>query len=829
MVVLSSGGTSRRLTWPYELVDTTLYGDDRDYQVAKFPILNQKGELAQSSDITVSVGMPIVSGTTKILSYGTSSTILSSMGTDWTGVQDGDILILQVENYLDNTLIYAISSVDALAGTITVPSVIPQMQATFSYRIVRFTTVSDAVEDVRPLLGHVRVNFLPPAGSIVRFNYYYTSYRRNYLMVPDEEEQPDPFWSYGGTQYTYDTYYGAYDRYTMLSDGGDRSSPRDSFWPWSKLKKIGYRYRAFTLSNTPTFNSETLSLNESEKQGLRASLGQYGSKLNEFDLMFSPEFLTDTDKNVILNDKYLQKNLPAVTELQPGVPPFVKTHTDDGHYKLSYHADETDTYDANLEGGQDLAGSFTIIDPDNSGIIDYNNVCEFEDKKNIQLYADLKLVEQDNGGYDATLSSICDAGEAIPFRTTMIEQYYPNRELRLTDYLDFINQVPTEYKTGSIKVLVESAIVKSRTTNFLALRVGDTFTVKDVPFQEDGSTVYKDLEYVLVEVIDVQTGKFHKPFEGPSGEYNFDLVRMSTLAVDVMLNEVNRALILNGKIGYTYGIPESVLQHFPGYGDTGTNYVLNFPDPDPDPYPRNPDNPWISNPTGIETYPITPFVIDGNTTQTNRTIGFTGLVSTSQIIDADGNSYGYTGYATGLTGPSGALDLGITGPVTDVNPRIQTDDDIYQVPAGSTGIYTSYSEAEYRVQWRNWDQDLMIVTFSVGETGVIVEDPFTLLDDVGEGIKRYYWNVSTGSIEEKLFHGAVLETSEEVIASVAAASYPNGLILLTQDQVDALNAGTNPATYNLTDANYQLNRRIVRELLQDNSVRITEIQEFIAL
>ncbi len=522
--------------------------------------------------------------------------------------------------------------------------------------------------------------------------------------------------------------------------------------------------------------------------------------------------------------------------LQKGVPLFVDTFTDDAHYRLLYHADEEDTYDPDLIGGKDLPAEFTIINPDMSGCIDENKVCEYEDNRKINLYSDLKIVEFPNGGFDAPLAPIDDAVNAIPFSFAMQDWYYPNRELRLTDYLDYINQVPTEYKTGTLQALHTSNIIKSIEGNFNALRRGDTFTVKDVPFQqwnvttEVWETVYKDLEYVLIEIIDHETGRFTRPFEGPSGQYNYDLVRARVYAVDVLLVEVNRILVLNGALGYTYGLPDGLLQSMPGYGESGVHAELYFPDPDPDPYPRNPDNPWISNPP-VAYYPITGVDLDGIPSRTNRTQGVTGIILTSQIVDADGMSYGYTGLDAGVTGPSGALDLGISGPVEYANPRTVDDYDVYLVPAGETGMFFSYSEAEYRVQWRNWDQSMVIV--ALGENGRFEEDPFTLLDDIGDGIKRSFWNVATSTVEHMYLSGTVIEATDKLEDTVAAAAYPLGAIPLTQDQVDQIGQVGDPVVdlpeLHLGDTDYQLNRMIIREVLHDNSIRVTEVRHFVPL
>jgi hypothetical protein len=891
--VINPGGLVSHLTWPFAVTDPALYGDDQDYQMNKFPMLNNKGELVTKEEISVFVGSAIVSGTIKVTETDkTGSTLKNMSGEDWTPVIDGDVIIIQAENYLDNTLIYVIESVDAVDGTLRLPNSLPVLDASYPYIIIRFIEVLDAVDAVRPLLGHVRLNFIPPVNSYIRVNYYYTPYERDYLMMPDAPVTGlTPGVDYGASSYTPDTFYGSKNNYTMSVDASPDLMDVP-YWSFDELLKVGYRYRAFDLAHSAALDSEQLRLDDYVAHKNRASFNNRPGLLDRYDLMFSPEFLTDKDKNVILNDKYLQKDLPAVTVLNPGTPVFEKSFTDDAHHTNALYPDSVDTYDPGLVGGMDLRAGFTIIDPDDSGIIDYNPVCQILDNRQINLYSDFKQVEYPNGGFDAPLSTIDEGGTSIPFKTTFIDQYYPNRELRLTDYLDYINQVPTEYRFGSLRVLNGSTIVKNVISEtglktFKALNVGDMVTVKDIPYEEEtgytgyvgyskaqdllgyvmeyslgygetglgetGFNVrrYKDLDHTLVDIIDFETAQISPIFKGPGGTYDYELTRSKTYAVDVslfggygetapefMVGNLNRTLVLNGLLGYTYSLPASILQHLPGYGDTGTNFELHFPDPDPDPYPANPDNPWIPNPTGISyfdmgyqiEYRFTGSITGGYTgvysVRSNRINATTGLVRTSQIIDEEGNSYGYTGLLSGFTGPSGALDLGITGPVGDVNPRILKPSDSYVIPSGDTGIFMSYSESEYRVQWRNWDQDMIIV--GLGTTGsVMIEDPVNLMDDIGDGIKRSFWSVSGAVLREMRFQGTVIETTEKIYDSVLASSYPNGLILLTQDQVDLINAG-HPLAH-LNDVSYQLNRRIVRELLHDGSIKVTEIQEFISI
>jgi len=715
MTIVSTTGVTTRLLWPYVVTDPDLYGDDRDYQVNKFPILNQQGDLAGPEDITVSVGVPIASGETEIVGHVDSDTILSSMGDDWSAVAEGDLIILQADNYLDNTLILTVQSVDPLAGTLVVPGTLPSLSPTYPYRIIRFLEVEDAITAVRPLLGHIRVNFIAPTGVVLKFDYYWSGQSRQYLMVPDCGCLPGATGTdgYGASQYTADTYYGPRYPYGMVVDGSWTGAEMPVSPTGSPLQ-YGYRYRAFDLTGSSVLNSETLLLNDYTIPSQRGSFKGSGSTLNDVNPVFSPEYLTDTGKNVILNDPYLHNGLTPYTFLNPGVPLFISSQTDDGHFRLFSVADEHPTYDPDLEDGIDLQGSFSIIDPDDSGIIDRNGVCDITTNERVTLYSDLKVVRSDNGGYDGTvLSTITDSGNALPLQTTMVERYYPNREQRVTDYLDYINQVPSEFKTGTLTFVRDSDVAMSRDTNMRALRIGDELLVKDVTV---GSET-RDLRYVIHEIVDAQTIRINRPFEGARGDYDYELTRSYVYNVDVLLDQVTRTLVISDP-GFDYGVT-GVGET--GMGATGVVTYVNFHDPDPDPYPRNPDNPNLRHPD-VSYYPITGVDINGLPHGTNRTLGVTGWVLTSDVVNAEGNSYGYTGYATGFTGPSGALNLGITGPIEYVNPRTIEGYDAYVVPGGYTGYFFSYSEAEYRVQWRNWDQGLIVVDFGLtggGDTGTL--------------------------------------------------------------------------------------------------------------
>jgi hypothetical protein len=334
------------------------------------------------------------------------------------------------------------------------------------------------------------------------------------------------------------------------------------------------------------------------------------------------------------------------------------------------------------------------------------------------------------------LSSITEGQRSIPYKTVFIEQYYPNREQRVNDYLDYINRIPEEIKNGTLKVIKNSVVVKRTEGNWLLLKKGDMFNIKNIPFRAYNSIThewgieYKDVIYTVINIIDFETAELSSTFKQDSGEYDYELIRDSVYKVDVYLNEVNRMLILNGMSQFTYDLPDYMLTGLPGYGDTGAHYELYFSDPDKDPYPRSPDNPNISGlptgdratlvthetglgPTDSSLIPLVQEIIDSDGGSVLYDLyGLTGQIGYTGLVDLLGYTgiVGFTGLY-GYTGPIGAVDLGLTGPTDDNNPRILEGDDKYFIPSGATGTFWSTSESEYRVNWRNWDQGIFIINF----------------------------------------------------------------------------------------------------------------------
>ena len=833
--ILSASGLTCGLSWPFHVTDPVLKGDNLDHQVNKFPILTQSGNLASTDDINVSVGQTLFYEDVQVV---IGSDYISNASGSWGGAQEGDTIILEVKNYLDNTLAYSVGSVES-QSLLRMSKTFPALELSdlsIKCRIVRFVEVPDSVESVRPLLGHVRINFLPPSGSFLRFSYYYTHYNRNYALLPDSLS------GYGS-----DVVFNSYHPYTLLVDQSPLQDLSAPIVAGETPLKIGYRYRAFGLSGSAVLNSsDTLSLNSFSKPSKKGSFKNNRGNTNQHNLVFSSEYLTDTDKDLVLNDKYLEKNIEASTQLYKGTPLFIETFTDDGHHIKRLQGGSDNTYAGETSSGDDLSAGFNVNDPDKSGDIDYKGVCDYSKNGNARLYSDLVIKKFYNGGSDVPLGSISEGSRSFPIKTLMIDQYFPNRELRISDYLDFINKVPENIRTGAVRVLNGSRIVKCPNRDAHWFSRGDSLVIKQVPVikwdseSSQNVTVYKDLKYTVVKIVDVETAEIHANFSGKSGHYEYEFSHDFVMDVDTLLagdedsgsqkyGVLQRRLVLNGGSGFSYSIPSSILKHLP------SPYELSFTDPDTDPYPRNPNNPDINGvPTG-----------DPEVLFTDYTGQPTKVPLSSEVIDSDGYNILGSLSTAGLTGPSGAVDLGLTGPsfsvtggIEDINSRYLHgfENPKYNIPGGYTGIYASYSEAEYRVKWRNWDQDMMIVSLKDpgAPDGVMQEEPINMLDDLAEGIRISYWNVFSGSLEHKYYFGTVLDTSRALQGSVDKNLFIDGLIKLSKEQAlnieDAIAQSLNPVTeypeYRLNDDLYELRENILHEVLYDNSLKVTEIREF---
>ena len=193
----------------------------------------------------------------------------------------------------------------------------------------------------------------PEVGDLLDFDYYQSGTKRYAMLFDDPARLLDDDMVFDGPVTT-----------------GDPS--RVPIAPAMPLQ-IGYKFRADLLHHASVLNSaDTLLLNNYQKPAKRASIINRQDTLNHYNYFFSPEFLTDTEPDIILNDKYLDKDILPAIVLNAGTPPFQKTY--------AYQP----------------------------GMITEKKLTDIRSNHQLLMYCDLLLKEYRSGDDSVQLSSICD-------------------------------------------------------------------------------------------------------------------------------------------------------------------------------------------------------------------------------------------------------------------------------------------------------------------------------------------------------------------------------------------------------------------------------------
>lgn len=416
--------------------------------------------------------------------------------------------------------------------------------------------ISNCITFIRPLLGHVQLNFIAPAESSVTFTYMYQPKKRSYAMVTDS------------VQHLSDTVYGPRSAYSLLTDPSDFTDYTLPIGSTTLPAKYGYRYRAFDLGSSSVWDSEdTFRTDDYTIPSVKGSYAGTHSKLSNYRLVFSPEYLYDTNKNVVLDDKYLTNHLVALTQLGKGTPPFYRSFTSLGQFIYQTPVEPTaSTYQSALPGAFDVAAGLSI-NATASGLIEYVPLPEAVEKERLKVLAGLLEHVDVTGDETIEISSICE-DRGMSLNLNIDEEYYPNRELRLNDYKDYVDRLSADAVTGELQAIKGSDLVKKSAGSWAYVRVGSDLKV--------GSRTY-----AVRSVPNSYTIRISPRFSEASGRYPYELIFNYVDKPAVLLNEVVRRKRLN------------VLELMPYYQGTGnpsyTPWLIDtsFADPDPDPYPRN--------------------------------------------------------------------------------------------------------------------------------------------------------------------------------------------------------------------------------------------------
>ena len=231
------------------------------------------------------------------------------------------------------------------------------------------TRIPDAVRTIDPILGQVTLfdatDFwmdsplarVPMVGDRLSFGYHQSGTEIYSMIFDDPARTSDDAMTFDGA---------------TLADPSDDMVRRTPI-PQPSPLQVGYKFRTDLLHHASVLNSpDTLLLNNYQKPVGRASIVNRQDTLNHFNYFFSPEFLTDTDVRIELNDLYLDKDTPPVTVLGAGTPPFQKTYA----YQPA--------------------------------LIREKKLQDIRTNKKLLMYSDLLLKEFRTGDDSVPLSSICD-------------------------------------------------------------------------------------------------------------------------------------------------------------------------------------------------------------------------------------------------------------------------------------------------------------------------------------------------------------------------------------------------------------------------------------
>jgi hypothetical protein len=299
------------------------------------------------------------------------------------------------------------------------------------------TAIPDAIVALNAIDGIItvqdRVDFwvasplgrAPVIGDIMSFDYYQSGTKRYAMLFDDPARVMDD---------------------DMVFDGPVGDYIRNPIEPLQPLQ-VGYKFRADLLHHAAVLNSfDSLLLNNYQKPSKRASIINRQDTLNHYNWFFSPEFLTDTDPDIVLNDKYLDKDIDPEIILNYGTPPFQKTYASQ------------------------------------PGMIRELKLQDIRSNHRLLMYCDLLLKEYHSGDEAVNLSSICD-NSPLNFSVQFKEDLPPIEECDPWILFD------------TAETILETVSIPGGLTPALNLRIADKelredFILRDMTSTGTATTTY---------------------------------------------------------------------------------------------------------------------------------------------------------------------------------------------------------------------------------------------------------------------------------------------------------------------------------------------------
>lgn len=658
----------------------------------------------------------------------------------------------------------------------------------------------------RPILGHIQLRSdIDLTEATVTFKYYYQENDRPYPMILDS------------LQHLSDIYYTDEYGYTLLSDpqlvgiyGQDPTEiDPETGYPYVYNKSdfevsmyeetfpavYGYKYRVFDVGGSSVISATNSELNS------RTSLN------NKSTLIFSGEYHKDKGA-VILNDAYLTKDLDPLLKLHKGVPPFYWTFSSS-------------------------AKSFSQYPGISSGLVNYAPIEKWTQNRLIKIYSGVKEnISLLKGSDDVLLTPICDE-EGFAFEFSYVDEYYPNRELRLNDYHDYLRRIcgingsyPADLEgvlyipdTSSNMVSIEKGASLIKEGSLLKIRVNPAIEWEDISEEYTFINAIND-DYMILDRPVLNT------VEGET--YEFKLYNVHVNKQDVVLNGVtrNRKLIWVDSEGVSRTDPYLSKARNEEIGTDGPMIPywvtdLAFPDPDPDAYPRNLNNIDIGlnnenhivrvengeDPSSF--MKIIPETIPPIRTSENH------LLMQDEIFDNSG--------VTDLINDTiNKLNICRLFNISGVNSS-STEEELNEAIGNHTEARNYLSEilsfggdeARKLVLFRNWDQVLFTILPNVFKD-TLPES----LDDESDGTIMYYRHPGDSEVIEYSFTGMLICLRKTIAESVNATDYPNSLMQI-RNSGDTIGIEATGLKLRLVETEF-------REYYQNGEVNLTIISELVS-
>lgn len=305
------------------------------------------------------------------------------------------------------------------------------------------TVIPDAVTDLEAVKGFVTIQDqkdfwlasplgrVPIISDVLSFQYYQSGSTKYAIIFDDPSREFDD---------------------DMVFDGEGTTDPIRTPVTGDSPLQIGYKFRADLLYHASVLNSfDTLRLNNYQKPAKRASIANRQDTLNHFNYFFSPEFLTDTTGNIVLDDQYLDRDIPPAIILNAGTPTFQETY--------AYQP----------------------------GMIRQKKLQNIRSNHRLLMYCDLLLKEYQYGNDEINLSSICDNESprfSVRFREEL-EKLAECDEWILFDTAD----------TTSIQITIPGDLNPAINLRVAGIGMRNNFVLRDLTSSGVSTLTYSVIDY----------------------------------------------------------------------------------------------------------------------------------------------------------------------------------------------------------------------------------------------------------------------------------------------------------------------------------------------